>query len=440
VISTTRNYPNEEDFSVYEFNMAYSSITPFPFMAGIYQTLFSLLSENISSEEVASEIVSLINNNYDVQYNIDHSSNSLAILVDEHDASIADGTIQKYTQSVNIESIYYTITWKNYDGTILEIDNNVSPGTIPTYDGKTPEREKDSEHIYNFNGWTPTILVVEEDVIYTALYTETSIVPNIEYFIFIYIERTDSYQVIGFLSRVSAIEIPTIYNSKNVTSIGDYVFYNNTSLENVIIPNSITSIGYSTFEGCSSLTNITFPDNLISIGGSSFKGCSSLTSVIIPENVTSIGNNAFAGCNSINNIEIHPNNKKYYLLTLGNGKVVTNTTTWRNDSYVEGSLAYGDIIIPSNVTYIARTAFSGCSSIKSVVIPDSIKSIGDSAFSGCSSLTSIIIPIGVISIGGKAFEECSLLTIYCMVSSEPANWNSNWNSSNRPVVWGYTKE
>ncbi|MBQ7340247.1 MAG: hypothetical protein IJW43_05290 [Clostridia bacterium] len=41
------------------------------------------------------------------------------------------------------------------------------------------------------------------------------------------------------------------------------------------------------------------------------------------------------------------------------------------------------------------------------------------------------------SIGCYAFLECSKLTIYCEAESEPGGWNGAWNSSNRPVVWGY---
>ena len=66
-----------------------------------------------------------------------------------------------------------------------------------------------------------------------------------------------------------------------------------------------------------------------------------------------------------------------------------------------------------------------------------VTSIGHWAFSGCESLKSIVIPAGVTSIGGHAFKYCTSLTIYVEASSKPSGWNSYWNHSNRPVVWGY---
>ena len=75
--------------------------------------------------------------------------------------------------------------------------------------------------------------------------------------------------------------------------------------------------------------------------------------------------------------------------------------------------------------------------LKEIIIPDSVTSIGNSAFSGCDNLTGVVIPDSVTSIGDHAFYDCSNLTIYCEAASQPSGWDSDWNYSNRPVVWGY---
>ena len=46
----------------------------------------------------------------------------------------------------------YTITWKNYDGTILEVDEDVPYGTMPSYDGETPYKEGTNKYSYVFDG------------------------------------------------------------------------------------------------------------------------------------------------------------------------------------------------------------------------------------------------------------------------------------------------
>ena len=63
-----------------------------------------------------------------------------------------------------------TITWKNYDGQTLEIDENAMTGTMPSYDGETPTKPSDSDYDYVFAGWTPSVKVIIEDTTYTATF------------------------------------------------------------------------------------------------------------------------------------------------------------------------------------------------------------------------------------------------------------------------------
>ena len=81
--------------------------------------------------------------------------------------------------------------------------------------------------------------------------------------------------------------------------------------------------------------------------------------------------------------------------------------------------------------------------IKQAVIPSSVTSIGDSAFSGCSSLTQITIPSSVTSIGYSTFYGCSSLhpDIIQLINSIKANKNnksqlsSDNNNINRRSPW-----
>ncbi|MDE7349147.1 MAG: leucine-rich repeat domain-containing protein, partial [Clostridia bacterium] len=193
--------------------------------------------------------------------------------------------------------------------------------------------------------------------------------------------------IAGYSGTSTEVVIPETINGYQVTCIGERAFYDRSSLTSIEIPSSVTSIGNYALFGCSSLTGIYISD-IASWCAIEFGGY--------------YANPLYCA-------------KKLYL----NNELVT------------------DLVIPSGVTSIGDSAFSGCSSLTSIEIPNSVTNIGEFTFYGCSSLTSIEIPSSVTSIGSNAFRGCSNLTIYCETESEPSGWEITWNSSNRPVVWGH---
>ena len=67
----------------------------------------------------------------------------------------------------------YTVTWKNWDGTVLKTDKGVEYGSTPKYDGSTPTRPASGRYTYTFDTWTPEIVAVTKDAVYTATYKST---------------------------------------------------------------------------------------------------------------------------------------------------------------------------------------------------------------------------------------------------------------------------
>lgn len=181
-----------------------------------------------------------------------------------------------------------------------------------------------------------------------------------------------------------------------ITSIGDYVLDDCAYLRSISLPaelvyeiNGLTSLvevnitsgthlNEYAFDGCGSIESITLPKSLISIGSFAFYNCDSLTSILIPSNVTSIENNAFQNCSKLVTVLFEKESK--------------------------------------------------------------LLSIGNDAFINCDSLTSIVIPSSVLNVGGFIFSGCNIVTIYCEANSQPNEWDSYWNSSNRPVYWGVNEE
>ena len=73
-----------------------------------------------------------------------------------------------------------TVKWKDYDGTVLETDENAAQGVIPTFDSATPSRPSDNTNAYYFTGWTPEPREVTGDMVYTATYGSYGKAPYID--------------------------------------------------------------------------------------------------------------------------------------------------------------------------------------------------------------------------------------------------------------------
>lgn len=84
------------------------------------------------------------------------------------------------SEKISVPEETYTITWKNYDGTVLETDTNVKKGNTPTYDGATPTRPDDTEYKYTWSGWDPKVAEVSKDQVYTATYTSEKLISDEE--------------------------------------------------------------------------------------------------------------------------------------------------------------------------------------------------------------------------------------------------------------------
>jgi hypothetical protein len=169
-----------------------------------------------------------------------------------------------------------------------------------------------------------------------------------------------------------------------VTSIGNSAFYECSGLTSVTIPGSVTSIGDHAFDGCTGLTSVTISGGVTGIGAEAFARCTGLTSFDLPASITSIGINPFWGCSGITSFTVAPGNTKY---TVENGILYNKTRTRLIVAFPAIGIINGTAVIPSSVTSIEHSAFSGCTGLTGVTIPGSVTSIGDFAFSGCRALT-----------------------------------------------------
>ena len=254
----------------------------------------------------------------------------------------------------------------------------------------------------------------------------------------------NSINKIGNYAFYNCTSLTSVTIGNGITSIGSYAFYACNSLTSVTIPDSVTSIGNYAFRNCTSLTSVTIPDSVTSIGGYAFRQCSSLANVTIGNNVTIIGEYAFYMCSSLTNFVIPDSVRTIGSFALGkcdllknvtfgknvtsigsdalqnfSGKLIINSNKLVESDFTTSSSQFDNclrgntevsVIIGNDITQIGDYAFYGCSGITSITIPDSITSIGNHAFDTCLNLPSITIPESVTALGNGIFENCESLT------------------------------
>ncbi len=204
--------------------------------------------------------------------------------------------------------------------------------------------------------------------------------------------KDGTVQIVKYTGSATTLDIPSVLGGREVTSIGEEAFKDNSSLVIVTIQNGIESIGKYAFGNCGSLTTITIPSSITSMESEAFYECSNLTTVTIQSRITRIESRLFEKCSSLKKI------------------IIPNTVTVIAAQAFKDCSSLEEIIIPESVTVIGTSAFEGCSSLSKIKLPKGLTYIGNSVLYDCSNLTSITIPNGVTRIGPSAFRGCSGLT------------------------------
>lgn len=309
---------------------------------------------------------------------------------------------------------YYTVIWKDYDGTILEKDRFVKEGIMPSYDGIEPSRSNTAEFKYRFAGWSPEIATVTEDVTYTATYTET---------IRKYTVRWKNYNGIT-LETDENVPYGTIPSYDGVTpSRPDdnefYYTFNGWDPEVIPVEDNATYTAKYTphsfsendgfvygsdgdgglevvrYHGNASIVTVPSTHEGLQvrvIGSGAFKDRASITKIVLPSSVTKIKNNAFEGCSLLNDIHL------------------STSIVFLGEAAFKDCIGLGEIAIAANISELPNQLLLNCKTLQNVYLHDNITSIGMEAFRGCHMLTSITIPTSTNVIREGTFQGCTNLT------------------------------
>ncbi|MBQ6040722.1 MAG: leucine-rich repeat protein, partial [Oscillospiraceae bacterium] len=220
----------------------------------------------------------------------------------------------------------------------------------------------------------------------------------------------------SFSNMVSLEEI--IYPD-DITSIGEYAFYNCSKVPNLPIPETVTSIGHYAFYNCSAAQfgEMNFSDKLTFIGIEAFNNCLGITAVDIPSSVRIIGNQAFVRCANLKNAVIRDGVaeiQRYVfnecrsletltipyagntLETANDGSAAPVYSWFFNSAYApEGYYNANGHGIPAGLTSITVTggsiipadSFMNMSGLKTFVAPGTLETVQAGAFHGCNALS-----------------------------------------------------
>ena len=209
----------------------------------------------------------------------------------------------------------------------------------------------------------------------------------------------------------TGLESVDLSNTK-VTIMKDGVFYNNTSLTSIKLPNKLENFWDNAFYGCTSLNNIEMPSTVVGIYNHVFDGCTSLTNVKFNDSYTTLGTHVFKNCPL--DAVTFPNTLKSigeYAFESTNLKTVdlsnTQITSLPNGSFYDCE-QLSDVKLPKELTYIGEKAFYK-STIASITFPPSLEKIGAWAFQN-TQLTNVVIPTQYSSIEQGAFIDNANLT------------------------------
>ena len=116
-------------------------------------------------------------------YLIDYITDN-GVKVDVPNAGTYNYTVSNVTAARNIVAYttpkIYTVTWVNYDGTVLQ-EGSITHGSTPVYTGATPSRPNANGNRYTFSGWSPAVTAATQSVTYTAQYTQERLTYNVVY-------------------------------------------------------------------------------------------------------------------------------------------------------------------------------------------------------------------------------------------------------------------
>lgn len=391
--------------------------------------------------------------------------------------------IAQYTEIQKPITPRYTVTFKNYDGTVLE-EVSVEEGKTASYSGPTPTRTNTPEFEFVFSGWDQPLTNIACDCVRIAQYTQTNIEYTVKFYNYdnellytdiVYYQQAASYYgptptrpstlaytytFAGWDKDIScitkSITVKALFDAHGVTSQITVNPSNGetTSALNVTYGDTY-DLGTPSFSGFTFLGWYTNTNELVPTSGTwGFTGVTSVTAkwgslyFAFLEN----GDNTY----TVSLTDAGKNVKEIVIPETFEGSAVTAL----GENFAKQNTVVEKVTIPGTIKDIPNYSFYACSKLSEVVFNEGLETIGQHAFESCKftkltipstctsigtsafeynkSLYHIYIPSSVTTMGGYAFDSLTSSTYICIEhDAVPTAWGSNWTSS--VIYTGSTK-
>lgn len=222
-----------------------------------------------------------------------------------------------------------------------------------------------------------------------------------------------------------------------INGIGKYAFYQ-TRIQSISFPESVTKIYEYAFSGChyleivdlsktkidaikdsafsnTSIRNILLPQSLTEIGNFAF-ATSPITEIKLPSTVTKLGNYLCCNCTKLKTADLSaagatdlPKCCFRGCVSLSTVKLPSKLVNIHNEAF--SYTAISSITIPQNCLTFGRLAFSYCSLLTEIKLPNKMSNIDYGCFKGCVSLKKIdMSSINITMFSNDLFRDCTSLT------------------------------
>ena len=356
--------------------------------------------------------------------------------------------IDAFLGCVNLTEITFPTTLRILGSNALRYCGSNSTKTFCYYlpDNLTEIAGLDNNSRYSFND-CPAVKVVTPDCATAKLLSAFQerqkekawfTFPGELDYRYVYFPGTDGdYDILhlmAYTGTATEINIPDHGTTSNrISVLHNSIFYGNTAVKKVVIPEGVTEIQYDVFFGCSALAEVDFPDTLTTIGRNAFNGCSSAVEgnvfLDLPANITLIEYDAFNNCKAKLCCDKYSDNAG--MIPTATYGALGSSRWW---GWADGPFRMTDCFVP--YTYITdgeqhtiqvhRIELGGyvpeeeTDWTQPVTIPQSVYRIGKDCFRNLNGLRSLIMPnygyeeeimisLSVQEIDERAFMSCSNL-------------------------------